>query len=137
MIAKLNGRTTAEVNRRAAQLLATARRPVKTITVDNGTEFHGYKEAGFKSICASLAGAANADHITLATIVGEDQQLPAPVPQTRHRRCCRSMLLFALEQEAATSGDTYMCADRTRLGSADLYRVDQFPKPTHRLRRQQ
>ena len=47
MIAKLNGRTTAEVNRRAAQLLATARRPVKTITVDNGTEFHGYKEAGF------------------------------------------------------------------------------------------
>lgn len=44
MIAKLYGRTSAEVNRRAAQLLGTAKRPVRTITVDNGTEFHGYKE---------------------------------------------------------------------------------------------
>lgn len=44
MIAKLKGRTTAEVNRRAAHLLAHAQRPVRTITVDNGTEFHGYKE---------------------------------------------------------------------------------------------
>lgn len=44
MIAKLYGRTTAEVNRRAAQLLAKAKRSVRTITVDNGTEFHGYKE---------------------------------------------------------------------------------------------
>jgi transposase, IS30 family len=44
MIAKLYGRATAEVNRRAAQLLAGAKRTIRTITVDNGTEFHGYKE---------------------------------------------------------------------------------------------
>ena len=35
-------RTTAEVNRRARQLIRRQPRPVRTITADNGTEFHGY-----------------------------------------------------------------------------------------------
>ena len=42
VIGKLRARTTAEVNRRAAQLIRHQRRPVRTITADNGTEFHGY-----------------------------------------------------------------------------------------------
>jgi transposase, IS30 family len=43
MIGKLEGRTTEAMNRRAISLLGRARR-VRTITVDNGTEFHGYKD---------------------------------------------------------------------------------------------
>jgi IS30 family transposase len=42
VLGKLRARTTDEVNRRAAQLIRRQRRPVRTITVDNGTEFHGY-----------------------------------------------------------------------------------------------
>ena len=42
-IGKLRQRTGAEVNRRAQQLIAAQPRPVHTITVDNGTEFHSYK----------------------------------------------------------------------------------------------
>jgi IS30 family transposase len=37
-------RTTAAANRCAISLIRNARRQTKTITVDNGTEFHGYKE---------------------------------------------------------------------------------------------
>jgi transposase, IS30 family len=43
MIGKLFGRTTQSLNRRAAALIRHARHQVRTITVDNGTEFHGYK----------------------------------------------------------------------------------------------
>ncbi len=42
VIGKLRGRTTVEVNRRAKQLIRRQRRAVRTITADNGTEFHGY-----------------------------------------------------------------------------------------------
>jgi len=42
VLGKLAARTTAEVNRRATQLIRAQRRPVRTITADNGTEFHGY-----------------------------------------------------------------------------------------------
>ena len=42
LIGKLRARTTAEVNRRARQLIQNQRRPVRTITADNGTEFHSY-----------------------------------------------------------------------------------------------
>jgi IS30 family transposase len=42
VIGKLQRRTTTEVNRRANQLIRHQRRPVRTITADNGTEFHGY-----------------------------------------------------------------------------------------------
>jgi len=42
LIGKLLARTTAEVNRRATQLIRRQRRAVRTITADNGTEFHGY-----------------------------------------------------------------------------------------------
>ena len=42
LIGKLLARTTAEVNRRATQLIVRQRRAVRTITADNGTEFHGY-----------------------------------------------------------------------------------------------
>ncbi len=42
VLGKLRARTTAEVNRRATQLIRRQRRAVRTITADNGTEFHGY-----------------------------------------------------------------------------------------------
>ncbi len=41
-IGKLKARTVAEANRSATALMK--RHPVKSITADNGTEFHGYKE---------------------------------------------------------------------------------------------
>ena len=44
MIGKLENRTTQATNRRAVALLRRARRRVRTITVDYGTEFHGYKK---------------------------------------------------------------------------------------------
>lgn len=43
LIGKLSRRTVEETNRRAVSLLRRARRPTRTITLDNGTEFHGYK----------------------------------------------------------------------------------------------
>jgi IS30 family transposase len=43
MIGKPRARTTAELNRRAARLIARQPRQVRTITADNGTEFHDYK----------------------------------------------------------------------------------------------
>jgi len=42
LLGKLEARTTAQVNRRAKRLIQAQRRPVRTITADNGTEFHGY-----------------------------------------------------------------------------------------------
>ena len=42
VIGQLQARTTAEVNRRATQLIRRQPRAVRTITADNGTEFHGY-----------------------------------------------------------------------------------------------
>lgn len=42
LIGKLRARTTAELNRRAARLIARQPRRVRTITADNGTEFHDY-----------------------------------------------------------------------------------------------
>jgi IS30 family transposase len=42
-IGKLQQRNGAEVNRRAHLLIQAQLRPVRTITVDNGTEFHRYK----------------------------------------------------------------------------------------------
>lgn len=44
MIGKLRNRTTATANARAISLLRGAARPVRTLTVDNGTEFHSYRE---------------------------------------------------------------------------------------------
>ena len=44
MIGKLFGRTTSAVNRRARALIRKAARRTRSITVDNGTEFHGYKQ---------------------------------------------------------------------------------------------
>ena len=41
-LGKLGRRTGAEVNRRARQLIQAQPHPVRMITVDNGTEFHGY-----------------------------------------------------------------------------------------------
>lgn len=42
VLGQLAARTTAAVNARARRLIQRERRPVRTITVDNGTEFHGY-----------------------------------------------------------------------------------------------
>ena len=41
-LGQLHARTTAEVNRRTTQLIRRQARPVRTITADNGTEFHQY-----------------------------------------------------------------------------------------------
>jgi len=43
MIAKLKARTVAELNRAAIELINNAARRIRSVTVDNGTEFHGYK----------------------------------------------------------------------------------------------
>jgi transposase, IS30 family len=43
LIGKLKQRTVEEVNRRAIALLRSAGCRVRTLTLDNGTEFHGYK----------------------------------------------------------------------------------------------
>jgi IS30 family transposase len=42
-IGKLKARTVVETNRRAIELINHASRRVRTLTFDNGTEFHGYK----------------------------------------------------------------------------------------------
>lgn len=44
LIGKLSARNVAQTNRRVISLIRNALRPVRTITVDNGTEFHGYKD---------------------------------------------------------------------------------------------
>lgn len=44
LIGKLKARTVAELNRAAIHIIETAPLPVRTITADNGTEFHGYKD---------------------------------------------------------------------------------------------
>src|SRR2546425_1256254 len=41
VLGQRRARTTAEVNRRATQLIRAQRHPVHTITADTGTEFHG------------------------------------------------------------------------------------------------
>lgn len=43
LIGKLKQRTVAETNRRAISLLRGAPQPALSLTLDNGTEFHGYK----------------------------------------------------------------------------------------------
>lgn len=43
VIGKLERRTAAELNARLEALIHRERRPVRTITADNGTEFHSYK----------------------------------------------------------------------------------------------
>ena len=43
MIGKLENRTVEATNRKAIELIRRAGRTVRTITVDHGTEFHGYK----------------------------------------------------------------------------------------------
>ncbi len=44
IIGKLRNRTVAELNRVVIQLINSAPVPIHTITADNGTEFHGYKQ---------------------------------------------------------------------------------------------
>lgn len=43
IIGKLTARTVEATNRRAVELISNAPRRVRSVTVDNGTEFHGYK----------------------------------------------------------------------------------------------
>jgi transposase, IS30 family len=42
LLGKLRQRTTTAVNQRARRLIQAQPRPVRTVTVDNGTEFHDY-----------------------------------------------------------------------------------------------
>jgi transposase, IS30 family len=44
LIGKMRARTTAELNRATRALISKAPLPVRTITADNGTEFHGYAD---------------------------------------------------------------------------------------------
>ena len=48
-IGKLENRTVDETNRVAIRLINTADFPVRSLTLDNGTEFHGYKEIEAKT----------------------------------------------------------------------------------------
>lgn len=50
VIGKLRARTTEELNRRIIQLINRQKRRVKTITVDNGTEFHQFREVEQKTV---------------------------------------------------------------------------------------
>jgi len=43
-IGKLNARTAEELTRRTIQLIQRQPRPVRTVTADNGTEFHSYTD---------------------------------------------------------------------------------------------
>jgi IS30 family transposase len=43
LIGKLTDRTVASLNRRAIELIRNSPAPFRTITADNGTEFHGYR----------------------------------------------------------------------------------------------
>lgn len=43
LLGKLEARTTEATNRRATALIRGTQRRIRTVTVDNGTEFHGYK----------------------------------------------------------------------------------------------
>jgi IS30 family transposase len=43
-IGKLNARTSQQLSRRTTQLIQRQPRPVRTVTADNGTEFHGYAD---------------------------------------------------------------------------------------------
>jgi transposase, IS30 family len=43
-IGKLSERTVQAASRRAISIITKAQHPVKTLTLDNGTEFHGYKD---------------------------------------------------------------------------------------------
>lgn len=44
LVGKLDSRTAADTNRRAIELIRRSDRRVRTITVDHGTEFHGYRD---------------------------------------------------------------------------------------------
>jgi len=44
LIGKLKARTTAELNRRVIKMINQQARKVRSITADNGTEFHGYED---------------------------------------------------------------------------------------------
>jgi IS30 family transposase len=44
IIGKLTARTVEATNRRAIELINNAARRIRSVTVDNGTEFHGYKD---------------------------------------------------------------------------------------------
>jgi IS30 family transposase len=44
MIGKMRARTAAELNRATVALISAAPLPVRAITADNGTEFHGYAD---------------------------------------------------------------------------------------------
>src|SRR5438093_12784930 len=44
VLGQLRQRTSAAVNQRAHRLIASQPHPVRSITVDNGTEFHGYAQ---------------------------------------------------------------------------------------------
>jgi len=43
LLGKLEARTAEATNRRATALIRRAKRGVRTVTVDNGTEFHGFR----------------------------------------------------------------------------------------------
>ena len=44
LMGRLRSRSVAATNRRVIQLSRSHKHPFKTITLDNGTEFHGYRE---------------------------------------------------------------------------------------------
>jgi len=94
VLGHLRRRTSAEVNRRAWDLILAQPRPVRTITVDNGTEFHEYaalERATARSRRSSIVGRANAS----ATGLRRNAMCDRPRRLTRYRgeRCTSKLRL--------------------------------------------
>ena len=90
VLGHLQRRTSAEVNRRARDLILAQPRPVRTITVDNGTEFHEY--AALERATATGFYFATPHHVwergTNATTNGLVRQyLPKRHSRYRGERC--------------------------------------------------
>jgi IS30 family transposase len=82
MIGKMKARTVAELNRATLALTSEAPLPVRTITADNGTEFHGY---------ADLEAAAGARLLLLHPLpllgawIQREHQRPHPAVPTQEK----------------------------------------------------
>ena len=83
LLGKLESRTAAEVNRRAIPLLRRERRPVRTITADNGTEFHSY--AGIEQRTQALFYFATPHH---AWERGNNENTNGLLRQYLPKGCC-------------------------------------------------
>ena len=107
LVAKLPNRTAKTANRATLRLIRTSGMPFKTITWDNGTEFHGYKalekKAGIRCYFAYPIGRN-------------------PPRRLSRQECCEA--LHCTDETMARSS-SLSCASSRRLHSI---RADKHPK---------